>query len=119
MAQATPIRWRTRLPLFNTFTNQEKPRNRTMANGSGKPNYADGYGDLADPETMLYYKLHLAMRYRDQQLENPKCSAGQLYDVITNIGLLRAQLTDLQDFEVTFEAPTESDIDSIKSLTLV
>ena len=81
------------------------------------PNYVDGYGDLSDPETMLYYKLHLAMTYRDQQLDNPKCSAADLYDVIENIGLLRAQLTALHDSGITLTPPTQAAIDSIKTLT--
>lgn len=77
----------------------------------------DGYGDLSDPETMLYYKLHLAMKYRDQQLNNPNCSASQLYDVIENIGLLRAQLTALHDSDISLKPPTQADIGSIKSLS--
>jgi hypothetical protein len=87
-----------------------------MANGPGTPNYVDGYGDLADPETMLYYKLHLAIGYRDQQLNNPNCSASELYDVIENIGLLRAQLNALHDSDIALKAPLQADIDSIKAL---
>jgi hypothetical protein len=86
-----------------------------MANGN--PNYVAGYGDLSDPETTLYYKLYLAMTYRDQQLKNPNCSAAQLYGVIQNIGLLRAQLTALHDSNISLQAPTQSDINSLKTLT--
>ena len=87
-----------------------------MANGAPNPNVVAGFGDLTDPETMLYYKLHLAMALRDQQLKNPNCSASQLYPVIQKITLLRAQLTQLHDSGIKLQAPLQADIDNIKNL---
>lgn len=83
-----------------------------------------GFGDLADPEVMLSYKIELAIAYRDalQTRQNSaNCPpeeapeiATELLKVIGNLNLLRAQLTSLQNSSVALVPPTPAEIVAVR-----
>jgi len=83
-----------------------------------------GYGDLTDPEVMLYYKIDLAIAYRDALYRRKSMSdcplqekldiATRVLEVVAHLNLLRAQLTALQDSHIDLVAPAPADITSVQ-----
>lgn len=86
-----------------------------------------GYGDLADAEVMLYYKIDLAIAYRDALYERKnkaECPlqekldiATRVLDVVAHLNLLRAQLTALQDSHIALIPPSPADITTAEQAT--
>ena len=83
-----------------------------------------GYGDLGDPEVMLYYKIDLTIAYRDalyDRKNRPDCPlpekldiATKVLDVVAKLSLLRAQLNALQDSHITLVPPAQAEITAVQ-----